>query len=114
MRHGATLLEMGLSPAETDVLARFRAALADRFGARLGRIVLFGSRARGAGHEESDLDVLVLVRHLEPSERRAVLDLAFDLEQSSGLALSPVVRDEAAWSFDSPLGREIARDGVPA
>lgn len=104
---------MLLSPAEKDVLARFRAALSDRFGGRLRSVVLFGSRARGAGHEDSDLDVLVLVQGLTPLERREVLDVAFALEQGSGLALSPIVREESTWSFESPLGREIARDGVP-
>ncbi len=105
---------MRLSPAEMDVLARFRGTLLDRFGLRLGRVVLFGSRARGEGHEASDLDVLVTIRSISPVERREVLDIAFDIEVTSRLALSPLVRDEASWSFDSPLGREIERDGVPA
>jgi len=105
---------MRLSPAETDVLARFRGTLLDRFGPRLGRVVLFGSRARGEGHEASDLDVLVTIRSISPAERREVLDIAFDLEATSRLTLSPLVRDEGTWSFDSPLGREIERDGVPA
>jgi predicted nucleotidyltransferase len=40
------------------------------FGAeQLQRIVVFGSRARGAGHSDSDLDVAVLMHSLSPSER---------------------------------------------
>lgn len=105
---------MGLSPAEQDVLAHFRARLVEHFGPRLGRVVLFGSRARGEGHEDSDLDVLVTIRSLSSRDRRDILDFAFDLELASGRVLSPLVRDEATWSFESPLGREIARDGVPA
>jgi predicted nucleotidyltransferase len=105
---------MALSPAEEDVLARFRARLVDLFGPRLGRVVLFGSRARGEGHEDSDLDVLVTIRSLVPADRRDVLDIAFDLELDARIVLSPLVREHASWSFDSPLGREIARDGIPA
>lgn len=107
---------MTLTPAERELIARFRAALEARFGERLKQLLLFGSRARGRGHEESDLDVLVLLRGLTPAERRAVIDVAFDLEVAldTSLHLSPIVRDATTWSFDTPLGQEIVRDGVAA
>lgn len=94
------------------MLARFRASLVERFGGRLERVVLFGSRARGAGHEESDLDVLVLVRSLTPAERRDVLDLAYDLEVVTSLPISPVVRDARTWTGRTAFGREILREGI--
>lgn len=103
---------MSLSPAEALALARFRAELEARFPARLAGLVLFGSRARGEGNEESDLDVLVLIEHLAKRERREVLDLAYELEIESGLRLSPVVRDPRVWPVWSPLRAEIERDGV--
>jgi uncharacterized protein len=103
---------MNLSPAETELLRRFRLAMTERFGPRLTRLVLFGSRARGEGHEESDLDVLVLVEAVTAEERRRVLDRAFELELETGLALSPLVRDAATFSSTTMLAREIARDGV--
>ena len=39
------------------VLSRFRAALAETYGDRLERAVLFGSRARGDARPDSDYDV---------------------------------------------------------
>jgi hypothetical protein len=51
-----------LSPGERALLDGFAMRVVDAFGAeRLKRIVVFGSRARGAGHMDSDLDVAVLM-----------------------------------------------------
>ena len=44
------------------VLSRFRAALADAYGERIERVVLFGSRARGDARPDSDYDVAVFLK----------------------------------------------------
>jgi predicted nucleotidyltransferase len=102
-----------LSSLERTALQRLRAALEERFGARLTSLVLFGSRARGEGNEASDLDVLVTIRNLTRDERRDVLDLADDVERAFGLRVEPLVRDVDPRALGAALAREIARDGVP-
>ena len=103
---------MALSALERAALSDFRARLLERFGVRLVRFALFGSRARGEGHEESDLDLLVLVRSLSRDERRAAIDDAGEVEFATGLVLSPMVRDVDTWREDTPLGQAVARDCV--
>ncbi|MBX3228649.1 MAG: nucleotidyltransferase domain-containing protein [Labilithrix sp.] len=72
-------------------LERFRGLLEDRFGARLREVVLFGSRARGDAHEESDVDVLVVIDALTPEERRVVVDLSYDVDFAGPwLGISPL------------------------
>jgi hypothetical protein len=44
------------------ILVRFRAALADAFGERIERVVLFGSRTRGEAGPDSDYDVAVFLK----------------------------------------------------
>lgn len=84
-------LEAIASPAVRDSLARFRALLAARFGSRLREVVLFGSCARGDAHEESDVDVLVVVDDLTVEERRVVIDLSYDVDsEGPWLGLSPL------------------------
>jgi len=39
------------------VMTRFRAALDAAYGARIERVILFGSRARGDARPDSDYDV---------------------------------------------------------
>jgi predicted nucleotidyltransferase len=46
---------------ENPILAKFRAALAETYGDRLERVVLFGSRARGDAQPDSDYDVAVFL-----------------------------------------------------
>lgn len=59
---------MHLSPSERAALDALIAFVSERFGDRLRELALFGSRARGDAHEESDVDVLVVVDDLTPAE----------------------------------------------
>lgn len=101
-----------LSLHEQAILAAFAASLRDRFGPRLVGCRLFGSRARGEGRDDSDLDVFVSIAGLTRIEREEVIDLAADLGVESGLVLSPLVVDPMTWRDDLPLARAIALEGV--
>ena len=52
---------MSDKPRDDPVLRRFRAAVADLYGARVERVVLFGSRARGDAMPDSDYDIAVFL-----------------------------------------------------
>jgi len=49
-----------LSPTETEILSRLSEAIQKGFPAAES-IIVFGSRARGSSHEESDLDIAILL-----------------------------------------------------
>jgi predicted nucleotidyltransferase len=109
-----------LSPAVALALRRFRSRLAERFGERLREVVLFGSYARGEAHEESDVDVLVVVDDLSESERRDVIDLAYDVDRidpDGWVGLCPLPFSTAQAVELRALGRgvfrDIEREGVP-
>ncbi len=106
------LVKPRLSPLEQRVLDAFARAVRARFGERLTALSLFGSRARGDGRDDSDLDLFVSVRALSRGERLAVIDDAADLGLEHGLVLSPLVVDADTWRSDLPLACEIARDGA--
>lgn len=59
----ATLADTTLSRRERTLLDRFLPDLQECFGERLRAVWLYGSRARGEApaHEDSDVDLLVLV-----------------------------------------------------
>ncbi len=81
-----------LGPAEIQALDRFREGLSF-LGDRARGAVRFGSRGRGERHEDSDLDVLVLLQELTSEDEMRVIDAAFDVELPSGIAISPLVRE---------------------
>lgn len=53
---------MSDNPAEDPILTRFRATLAEVYGDRLERVVLYGSRARGDHRPDSDYDIAVFIK----------------------------------------------------
>jgi predicted nucleotidyltransferase len=72
-----TIADTTLTEAEREVLERFVEALREELGDELLAVWLYGSRARGEGHDESDLDVLVLTRNGR-RDRERVISVASD------------------------------------
>jgi uncharacterized protein len=92
------------------------ALLRRRFGARLMRLVLFGSHARGEATEDSDVDLLVVVEDLTPADAREVDAAVGDILTRRDVLLSPLLLSAAR--FDELRARErrivaeIERDGI--
>lgn len=101
-----------LSAIERQALASFAERVRARFGDRVGDITLFGSRARGTGRSDSDLDVCVSFDGATRRDKQELFDLAFDVGFEHGLTLSPLVTAPQTQRGETPLARAIARDGV--
>ena len=108
---------MRLLVSERAALDELAAWLRDRFGDRLCELGLFGSRARGEGSEESDLDVLVVVGGLSSAEAREIAQFRGDLLTRHGVLVSPfAVSSERMAELrrrERRIAREIDRDAVP-
>lgn len=105
-----------LTPNEQAALEAFVAGLCERYGDRLARVALFGSRARGEGDAESDLDVLVVLDDGDWRFRDAVALVAFEPMVEYGVVLSPLVVDLADYTWwqehHAPIYRNISVDGI--
>ena len=80
-------------------------------------IVLYGSVARGTQGPESDYDVLVLTKEtLTSNQEGEIRDALFDLEMTTGAALTTLFYSEEEWqtpvSRVSPFRHEVQRDGI--
>ena len=106
-------------PIVRRALDRFRRWLVERYGGRLRELVLYGSRARGDAHEESDIDVLVVIDDFDVNERGALFEAAYDagVDGDDYISVSPFVVSTAQAADmrarERRIFREIARDGVP-
>jgi predicted nucleotidyltransferase len=108
---------LGLCDRERDALREFCAAVRALFGPRIRELALFGSRARGEGNDESDLDVVVVIDGLTSAEGRSVAHLAGDVLTHHDVLLSPFAVSTAHMTHlrerERLIAREIARDSLP-
>ena len=111
--------EQSGSPSDRGlVVARALADwLRERFGDRVLRVVVFGSVARGEADEDSDLDVLVLVRTpLTRSEQAEVLEYSYDLDLEHGTVTQYFVETVDRWERPviqtGLLARNVETEGV--
>ena len=77
---------------------------------------LFGSKARGDGHSESDVDVLVVVTERTRLLNDFIINLVCDIINSTGVFLEVVTYSrkefENAQELEHPFAQNIARDSV--
>jgi predicted nucleotidyltransferase len=105
------------SPHTCPVLAKFRTALAEMYGPRLERVVLFGSRARGDAQPDSDYDVAVFLNGLDGSsdrweELRKLADLRVKFVDETGAFFDAKPYPAGAYRDLSPLMHEIRHEGL--
>lgn len=105
-----------LTKVEQQALARFRDALQSLLGENLLSLRLFGSRARGEGTEESDLDVLVLVKKKDRDLCRRIVEESLEVDLAYGTNLAPTVLSADEYrqnqEYGTPFYRNIEREGV--
>lgn len=98
------------------VAVEFGRRLRDRFGPRVHQVKVFGSYARGAAHEASDVDVLVVLDELSREEKLEVIDLSVDVTLGQALSLSPLIWSAAELErlrkLELGLVANIDREGV--
>jgi uncharacterized protein len=79
-------------PLIASIVASYRARLEQALGKRLVELRLFGSRARGDAHHDSDIDVAVILDDVRDfGDRTFPMELAGEMTVETGFAISPFV-----------------------
>jgi excisionase family DNA binding protein len=96
------------------VLAEIKQRLNETLGDNVERIILFGSRARGDAHKDSDYDVLLLVKKRSRELENQVNDIAYDMLDRYGKLVNIFDSEVAVYekSKIDPLFLNIRREGV--
>jgi len=106
-----------LTPNEQAAVTEYVASIRDGFPDRILSVILFGSKARGVGDAESDVDLLVLVDAEDREFRSELWRIASDISLEYNVVISVRVFAQARWAETRrlclPLYRAIAADGVP-
>jgi len=79
-------------------------------------VILFGSRARGDYHDESDWDVLVLIDKEQSDWRfkQKLMSALYETELEWGQIITPIIRNKKFWQElqATSLFKEVEKDGV--
>jgi predicted nucleotidyltransferase len=77
---------------------------------------LFGSRARGEGTEESDLDVLVIVMEKDRALCRRIVEESLEVDLAYEINLAPTIltADEYRQNqeYGTPFYRNVERESI--
>lgn len=104
-----------LTPMSCDQVTKaLQQSLAQRLGAHLRGVWLYGSRARGDARENSDYDVLILVDEKTQAVRDCILDIQVEILDRHDALVATIVRTEDEWRLSQgyPLARNIVREAV--
>jgi antitoxin ChpS len=106
------------SPATLLATRAFAARVAVAYPTQ--QTILFGSRARGTAHDESDADVAVILKG-QPGNfiktKMAMNDIAYDILLDTGIRIQPLPVWEPEWEhpeqYSNPhLLHNIAVEGI--
>jgi uncharacterized protein len=87
-------------------LDRFKKSAHEIYGDRLVKILLYGSYARGEQHEDSDIDLLVVLKDETLDELKKdtrLFHLTHTIQMETGLFLSPIVKVESKFENDRTI-----------
>ena len=105
---------MHLSDNERLAVHAFRTRLEEKYGKV--NLALFGSKARGDGTAESDIDLLILLdRPVEIALETQIFRIGFEIELEYDVILGLIVMNSAYWDSmgrQMPLRWNIDREGI--
>ena len=105
---------MHLSENEHLAIHAFRTRLEEKYGQII--LTLFGSKARGDGNAESDIDLLILMeRQVDIALESQIFQIGFEIELEYDVTLGLIVMNAAYWDSigrQMPLRWNIDREGI--
>lgn len=110
------LLEL-LQFEEREAIGSFLHRFSAHYPGRVSGAVLFGSKARGCSHSESDIDILLIVDEDDWRFRHSVSDVAANVSLEYGVLIGPRVIGQERWARMArehfSLYENVAREGIP-
>jgi predicted nucleotidyltransferase len=105
-----------LNSTEKKALNEFSSLIKNALKMNLFDIKLFGSKSTGKFHDESDIDVLIVVNQRGEEVMNSISDILLDIELKYASKISPVVLTTAEFlknqQYQTLFYHEVSRDGV--
>lgn len=105
-----------LTSEEKNALSEFSALLRQRLGDVIKEIILFGSKARGDGEHDSDIDVLIVLTRVSWEIKKTISELAAQENLKYNVLISTVRYAVEKWEDPvikaSPFSLSVRNEGV--
>lgn len=105
-----------LTPEEQVWLDAYCKALEEKHPGMVDQILIYGSKARGQAHAESDLDVLLIVKNEAAHLKRELRQIGYLLAATSDVLPSILAYTQDEWESrrksGSPFRQAVERDGI--
>ncbi len=99
-----------LTEEEKQAIAEIKARVMLLAGKSLKGLYLFGSKARGDYHTDSDVDIAIIVEGLTRETKKSIIDIVADAEVENFVVISALVLPEADFRLLLERERRIALD----
>ncbi len=107
---------LSLHPEERAWLDEYREALKREHADAVLRLVVYGSKARGDAHDESDVDLLLIVHDDAAGMKRSLRRIGHELAVPSLVLPSIMAYTEGEWNqlerYRSAYHAAVEREGV--
>ena len=107
---------LALHSEEQVWLDEYRQALIEQRPGAVVRMLVYGSKARGDTHEDSDIDVLLVLKNEAEQLKRPLRHIGYDLAATSHAVPSIMAYTQAEWDrlrvLRSAYREAVERDGV--
>ncbi len=104
-----------MTPTESLQLAQeYTSKLKERIGENLIKSILFGSRARSEQDQNSDFDLLLVVKNRDSALRNTVIDTEIEMLNKYDLLFASIIYEPHEWEQEQkfPFGWNVIRDGI--
>lgn len=107
---------LALTGEEASWLEAYRRAIEERYPGIVQRMLIYGSKARGQAHPDSDLDILLVFRNDAAGLKRELRRFGYLLAAASEVVPSILAYTEEEWEsrsqIGSPFWQAVERDAV--
>lgn len=107
---------LALHSDERIWLDEYRQALIEQRPRTVLRMLVYGSKARGDAHEDSDIDVLLVLKNDAAEFKRPLRHIGYDLAATSYAVPSIMAYTQAEWdrlkALHSAYREAVEREGV--
>ena len=104
-----------LSEEEKRAINELIEGLKDLYRENLSRVILYGSKARGDATEDSDIDILIILKRFDrwDEEFEKVFSIVNEICYEHELLISYVIKSENEFTNrNTPLLLNVRREGI--